>query len=187
MNTFASTALQGLSPFELVLARKPQQLSSFEIPKITSFPAEYREFFRLLLDRAKMYRDMDLEWRTLQALELRDKNKMLTNVEIFEPNDLVYLLAPYSSSLQSSAQKFRQDYIGPLAIDTKIDDTHYLLKDITGRTLPGDYHINHIIRAKEVMPDGVVGTYEQLCIQIGLPNDACTNPQRSSVAQLQIK
>ena len=40
-----------------------------------------------------MYRDMDLEWRTLQALELRDKNKMLTNVETFEPNDLVYLLA----------------------------------------------------------------------------------------------
>ena len=109
-----------------------------------------------------MYRDIDLEWRTLQALKLRDKNKILTNVETFEPNDLVYLLAPYSSSLQSSAQKFRQDYIGPLAIDTKIDDTHYLLKDVTGRTLPGDYHINHIKRAKEVMPDGLADTYEQL-------------------------
>ena len=48
MNTFASTALQGLSPFELVFARKPQQLTSFEIPKITSFPTEYRGFFRLL-------------------------------------------------------------------------------------------------------------------------------------------
>ena len=36
---------------------------------------------------------MELEWRTLQALELRDKNKMLTNIETFEPNDLVYLLA----------------------------------------------------------------------------------------------
>ena len=56
---------------------------------------------------------MDLEWHTLQVLELRDKNKMLTNVETFEPNDLVYLLAPYSSSLQSKVQKFRQDYIGP--------------------------------------------------------------------------
>ena len=44
---------------------------------------EYREFFRLLLEQAKMYRDMDLEWRTLQALELRDKNKMLTNVDTF--------------------------------------------------------------------------------------------------------
>ena len=97
---------------------------------------------------------MDLEWRTLQALELRDKNKMLTNIETFEPNDLVYLLAPYSSSLQSSVQKFRQDYIGPLAIDTKIDNIHYLLKDVTGRTLPDDYHINRIKRAKEVTPNG---------------------------------
>ena len=50
MNTFASMALQGLSPFELVFARKPQQLTSFELPKLTSFPVEYREFFRLLLD-----------------------------------------------------------------------------------------------------------------------------------------
>ena len=127
---------------------------------------------------------MDLEWHTLQALELRDKNKMLTNVEKFEPNDLVYLLAPYSLSLQSSVQKFRQDYIGPLAIDTKIDDTHYLLKDVTGRTMPGDYHINHTKRAKEVMPDGLADTYEQLQTQIGLPTDACANSQRSSGAQL---
>ena len=187
MNTFASTTLQGLSPFELVFARKPRQLTSFELPKLTSFPVEYREFFRLLLDRAKMYRDMELEWRTLQALELRDKNKMLTNIETFEPNDLVYLLAPYSSSLQSSAQKFRQDYIGPLAIDTKLDDTHYLLKDVMGRTLPGDYHINWIKRAKEVTPDGLADTYEPLRKQIGLPNDACATPQESSAAQLRIK
>ena len=34
-----------------------------------------------------MYRDMELEWRTLQALELRDKNRMLMNIETFEPND----------------------------------------------------------------------------------------------------
>ena len=162
MNTFASTALQGLSPFELVFARKPRHLTSFEIPKIASFPAEYREFFTLLLQKAKMYRDMDMEWRTLQALELTNKNKMLTNIEQYNPNELVYLLAPYSSSLQSSAQKFRQDYVGPLAIDTKLDDTRYLLKDITGRTLPGDFHINRIKRAKEVMPDGLAATYEQL-------------------------
>ena len=38
---------------------------------------------------------MELEWCTLQALELRDKNKMLTNIEMFQPNYLVYLLAPY--------------------------------------------------------------------------------------------
>ena len=187
MNTFASTALQGLSPFELVFARKPRHLSSFEIPKITSFPTEYREFFTLLLERAKLYRDMDLEWQTLQALKLRNRNNMLTNVKQYKPNDLVYLLAPYSSSLQSSTQKFRQDYVGPLAIDTKLDDMHYLLKDMTGRTLPGDFHINRIKRAKEVMPDGIATTYEQLHSQIGLPIAACAQQPITSAAQLQIK
>ena len=37
------------------------------------------------------------------------------------------------------------------------------------------------------MPDGLADTYEQLRKQIGLPNDACATPQRSSTAQLRIK
>ena len=35
MNTFASTALQGLLPFELVFARKSRQLTGFQIPSLT--------------------------------------------------------------------------------------------------------------------------------------------------------
>ena len=112
---------------------------------------------------------------------------MLTNIEQYNANELVYLLAPYSSSLQSSAQKFRQDYVGPLAIDTKLDDTHYLLKDITGRTLPGDFHITRIKRAKEITPDGPAITYEQLRSQIGLPINTCAQTPTTNVAQLQIK
>ena len=123
MNTFASKALQGLSPFELVFARKPGQLTSLEMPKLNTIEPEYREFFKLLMEKAKMYRDMDLEWCTLQALELHNKNRMLTNIETFAENDIVYPLAPHASALQSNAQKFRQDYVGPLAIDMKIDDT----------------------------------------------------------------
>ena len=169
MNTFASNALQGLSPFELVFACKPHQLTSFEMPKLQTIEPEYREFFKLLMDKAKMYRDMDLKWHTVQALELRDKNKMLTNIETFNENYIVYLLAPHASALQSNAQKFRQDYVGPLAIDTKIDDTNYLLKDITGHTLKGDYHINRLKQAGEITPEGFIKSYEQLCQQIGLP------------------
>ena len=30
---------------------------------------------------------MELEWRVLQALELSEKNKMLINIETFEPNE----------------------------------------------------------------------------------------------------
>ena len=58
------------------------------------------------------------------------------------------------------------------------------LQDVTGRTLPGDYHINLIKRAKEVTPDGLADTYEQLRNQLGLPNDACALPLKSSAAQL---
>ena len=93
---------------------------------------------------------------------------MLTNIKTFNENDIVYLLAPHASALQSNAQKFRQDYVGPLAIDTKIDDTHYLLKDITGHTLKGDYHINRLKRTSEITPEGVIKSYEQLHQQIGL-------------------
>ena len=80
-------------------------------------------------------------------MDFRNKNRMLTNIETFAENDIVYLLVPHASALQSNAQKFRQDYVAPLAIDTKIDDTHYLLKDITSCTLKGDYHINRLKRA----------------------------------------
>ena len=188
MNTFASNALQGLSPFELVFARKPLKLTSLEMPKLNTIKPEYREFFKLLMEKAKMYRDMDLEWHTLQALELCNKNRMLTNIETFAENDIAYLLVPHASALQSNTQKFRQDYVGPLAIDTKIDDTHYLLKDITGRTLKGDYHINRLKRVGDITPEGVIKSYEQLRQQMGLPvaRPAQLSPPFSSNEQLSI-
>ena len=75
---------------------------------------------------------------------------------------------PHASALQSNAQKSRQDYVGLLAIDMKIDDTHYLLKYITGCTLKGDYHINRLKRAEEITPQGIIKSYKQLQQQTGL-------------------
>ena len=113
---------------------------------------------------------------------------MLTNIEAFAENDIVYLLAPHTSALQSNAQKFRQDYVGPLAIDTRIDDTHYLLKDITGCTLKGDYHINRLKKAGEITAEGIIKSYEQLHQQIGLPvaKPAQLTPPFSTNEQLSI-
>ena len=54
----------------------------------------------------------------------------------------VYLLAPHSSALQTDTTKFKQDFIGPLFIDTASDKTHYRLKDATGLLLDGTYHVN---------------------------------------------
>ena len=62
--------------------------------------------------------------------------------EIFEDDQMVYLLAPHSSALQTNTMKFKQDFIGPLFIGTALDKTHYKLKDATGLLLDGAYHVN---------------------------------------------
>ena len=62
-----------------------------------------------------------LEWRTKQALEYEKKNRQYTNEEMFQDDQMIYLLAPHSSALQTDTTKFKQDFIGPLFIDTAID------------------------------------------------------------------
>ena len=134
MNTFASEALSSFSPFQLV------QLS---FPKIDTIPV-YHKYYNLLLARAQIIGRLLLEWRTQQASEYENKTKQYTKEEIFQDDQMVYLLAPHSSALQTDTMKFKQDFIGPLFIDTALDKTHYRLKDATGLLLDGTYHVNQI-------------------------------------------
>ena len=46
--------------------------------------------------------------------------KKFRNEEIFQDNQMVYLLAPHASALQMNTTKFKQDFIGPLFIDTAL-------------------------------------------------------------------
>ena len=84
----------------------------------------------------------------------------IDNVEIFEDDQMVYLLAPHSSALQTSTTKFQQDFIGPLFIDTTLDKTHYRLKDATDLPLDGTYHVNCIKRGSAHTPQGIVNTFD---------------------------
>ena len=112
MNTFASEALNGFSPFQLVFVHDQPNLTNLSFPKIYTIPVTYREYYNLLLARAQMVDRLLLEGRSQQALEFETKNRQFTKEEIFEDNQMVYLLAPHSSTLQSSTTKFRQDFIG---------------------------------------------------------------------------
>ena len=101
-----------------------------------------------------------LEWRTQQALEFENRNRQFTKEEIFENDQMIHLLAPHSSVLQTSTTKFRQDFIGPIFIDTTLDKTHHRLKDATGLLLDGAYHMNHIKRGSVCTPQIIVNTYD---------------------------
>ena len=163
MNTFASDALSGLSPFQLVFLRDLPDLTSLSFPKINTIPVKHREYYNLLLARAQLVGNMLLEWRTKQALEYKSRAKKFQNKEIFQDNQMVYLLALHASALQMNIMKFKQDFIGPLFIDTALDKTHYRLKDATGLLLDGTYHMNHIKKGSARTSLGIVDkivTYE---------------------------
>ena len=101
-----------------------------------------------------------LEWRTKQALEYKKKNRQYINEEIFQDDQMVYLLASHSSALQTDTTKFKQDSIGPLFIDTALDKTHYRLKDTTGLLLDGMYHMNRIKKGSMCTQQGIVNTFD---------------------------
>ena len=160
MNTFASEVLCGLSPFQLIFLRDPPDLTSLSFPKIDTIPVKHREYYNLLLARAQLVGNMLLEWRTKQALEYESKAKKFRNEEIFQDNQMVYLLVPHASALQMNTTKFKQDFIGPLFIDTALDKTHYRLKDATGLLLDSTYHVNHIKKGSACTPLGIVDKFD---------------------------
>ena len=160
MNTFASEALGGFSHFQLVFFRDPPDLTSLSFSKIDIIQVNYCEYYNLLLARAQMIGRLLLEWRTQQASEYENKTKQYTNKEILQDDQMVYLLAPHSSALQTDTTKFKQDFIGPLFIDTALDKTHYRLKDATGLLLDGMYHVNQNKKGSACTPQGIVSTFD---------------------------
>ena len=129
MNTFPSEALSGFSPFQLVFLRDPPDLTRLSFPKIDTIPVKHREYYNLLLARAQLIGRLLLEWRTKQVFKYKSRAKRYKNEEIFQDNQMVYLLALHASALQTNTTKFKQDFIGPLFIDTALDKMHCRMKD----------------------------------------------------------
>ena len=160
MNTFASEALSSFSSFQLVFLLDPPDLTSLSFPKIDTIPVNYSEYYNSLLARTQMISRLLLEWRTKQVLEYEKKNRQYTNEEMFQDDQMIYLLAPHSSELQTDTTKFKQDFIGPLFIHTAIDKTHYRLKDATGLLCDGTNHVNRIKKGSARTPQGIVNTFD---------------------------
>ena len=75
MNTLASEALSGFSPFQLIFLRDPPILTSLSFPKIDTIPVKHREYYNLLLAKAQLIGRLLLEWRTKQVLEYENRAK----------------------------------------------------------------------------------------------------------------
>ena len=148
----------------LVFLRDPPDLTSLSFPKIDTIPVKHREYYNPLLARVQLIGRLLIEWRTKQALENKSGAKRYKNEEVFKDNQMVYLLALHASVLQTNTTKFKQDFIGPLFIDTALDKMHCRLKDTTGHLLDGTYHVNRIKKGSVHTPLGIAdkfNTYEK--------------------------
>ena len=76
MNTFASKALQGFSPFELVFARKPHDLTSVQFKPLSKYAIPLREYVELLMKRAEFICKLQMNWKIEQVSDKRLTNEM---------------------------------------------------------------------------------------------------------------
>ena len=116
MNTFASKALQGFTPFELVFVRKPRDLSSVQFKPLADYPIKICSYVELLMKRAEFIRALQLDWRTEQNRDKCSCNEMFSNVKRYVKGDIVYAIAPSAMDLEPGKHKFCMDFIGSLAI-----------------------------------------------------------------------
>ena len=74
MNTFASSTLDGMSPFELVFVRRAPNITKLKIPEIGNVAKLLKEYHLLLKERAKLIDALYLDWKTVEALSTQGKN-----------------------------------------------------------------------------------------------------------------
>ena len=64
--------------------------------------------------------------------------------ETFAVGDLVLVNHPLGSVLESPSKKLNRNWIGPVRIQTVLDNIHYLCSDWSGRLIPKIFHINRL-------------------------------------------
>ena len=145
-NTFASTALK-YSPFEIVFLKPPPDLTTLTFDPFKGQTKTIDEYMKLLKDRFDVIRKLVTEKRIAdQQQQLINQQRTVQKESVLAVGDLVYLFAPTASALKAPSRKFKQDWIGPLQIQAVLDETHYMVADLEGQTIPafGTIHRNRL-------------------------------------------
>jgi hypothetical protein len=163
LNTFASPALDGYSPWELVFARPPPNLLNLDLTPFQSFHTSYRSYAQSLAERVRVARAIILRAREDSVLRRYDEAHAFQRVPTFNPGDLVGLFAPHVASLQTNTRKFRQDFVGPLVVVKRYPDDTYVLKRFgTNELLSKTYPVVRIRSWSEQLPNTTASTEDQV-------------------------
>ena len=162
MNTFVSPST-GFSPYELVFLKKPPDLLNLYFQPLETVAKDFREYCVRMKARLEEVTTVVMEMKALQQQRQAELAAQQPEPpQTFQEDQLVYLLAPSASSLQTNTIKCKADFVRPLVISKVLDSAHYVLSDLQGHILIGVYHINRLKPAKVRTPSGIVSTYSQL-------------------------
>ena len=75
MNTFASSTLDRMSPFELVFVRRAPDITKLKIPETGNVAKSLKEYHTLLKERARLIDALYLNWKTAEALSTQGKKQ----------------------------------------------------------------------------------------------------------------
>ena len=130
-NTFNTPSLANYSPYELVFSRKPKLLINLEATHDIKVLGAFEDYYTLVNKRLQYLHKLLQKFRSKRlAMISKDRNFFQYN-----SRDLVYIISPLTSQLQTSLTKVAIKYIGPLVVN-KIIDPHLLMM-LDGKILSG--------------------------------------------------
>ena len=176
MNTFVSPTT-GFSPYELVFLKKPPDILNLYFTPLAQIAKGYRDYCLKMRAHLENISDVVTEIKTFQQQRQAQEQHLHAKApQLFQPGQLVYLLAPSAASLQTNTTKCRADYVGPLVVNRVLDETHYILNDLQGSILCGVYHINRLKKAELHTSNQTVSTYQELQKVFNASEQDAVNP-----------
>ena len=145
MNTQVSQ-VTGFSPYEMVYHSEPPDLFNFNYkPEQTGINVSTKQYLDQMFQKKVLMDQLIVERKSYEKNTqwIRELRKYPDH-ETFSVGDLVMVYHPLGSVLQSPSRKLKRNWIGPLRVQTVLDNTHYLCSDWSGKLIPKRFHINRL-------------------------------------------
>ena len=130
-NTFNTPNLANYSPYELVFGRKPNILLNLETTPDVNGSGSFKDYYDLLNKRIKYLHEVIQNFKS-KRLAMINKDRTFFQ---YNSGDLVYIISPLTSQLQTASREIIIKYVGPVVIYKLIGPHNYLLMTLDGNIL----------------------------------------------------
>ena len=133
----------------------------------------FKEYYKLLNKRLKYLHDIFQNFKS-KRLAIINKDRMFFQ---YNGKDLVYIISPLTSQLQTASRKVMIKHVGPAVVYKIIDPHNYLLMTLDGKILQGLFEHERLKPAILITSEGNISNlvkFKQI-INIGLVLSPCMN------------